>query len=83
MLKRLRSTIFALLAVLGVMPAVGVHAQGCVLCYTSLAAAGPKGFHAFEVAMFVLLAPALLLFLGLFLLIYRRRVTALPEPVKA
>jgi hypothetical protein len=83
MLKQLRSTILTVLAVLGFMPAVGAHAQGCVLCYTSIAEASPSGLHAFQLAMFVLLVPALLLFVGLFLLIFRRRATAQPEAVEA
>jgi hypothetical protein len=83
MLKRLRSAIFALLAVVGLMPVVGAHAQGCVLCYTSVAAASPRGLHFFQLAMLVLLIPALLLFLGLFLLVFRHRATAEPEPVEA
>jgi hypothetical protein len=49
----------------------GAWAQGCVLCYTSLASSGPKAMHAFEMAMLTLLIPALLLFVGLFLLIFR------------
>lgn len=83
MLRRQRSTIFALLAVVGLMPVVGAHAQGCVLCYTSIAAASPRGLHFFQMAMFVLLVPALLLFLGLFLLVFRHRATAQPDPVEA
>ncbi|SRR5579883_2276262 len=47
-------------------------AQGCVLCYTSLANSGPKALQAFEIAMFVLLIPALLLFLSVFFFILRR-----------
>jgi hypothetical protein len=47
-------------------------AQGCVLCYTSLAASGPAGMRAFQFAMFALLIPALLLFLGVFFLVFRR-----------
>ena len=51
--------------------AQGAWAQGCVLCYTSLASSGPAAMHAFEMAMLTLLVPALFLFLGIFLLIYR------------
>jgi hypothetical protein len=83
MRKRLRTTILAVLAVFSLMPALGAHAQGCVLCYTSLAGASPNGLHAFQLAMLVLLVPALLLFLGLFLLIFRRRATRQPDPVEA
>jgi hypothetical protein len=57
------------IAALGFAP--GAWAQGCVLCYTSLASSGPTAMHAFQMAMLALLIPALLLFLGLFLLIFR------------
>ncbi len=60
-------------AALGFTP--GAWAQGCVLCYTSLSNAGPGAMHAFQVAMFALLIPALLLFLGVFLLIFQRART--------
>ena len=82
MLKHFGKLAFALLAVLGSMPAMA-HAQGCVLCYTSIAQASPAGIRAFQLAMFVLLVPALLLFVGLFLLVFRRRSTAQPEPAEA
>jgi hypothetical protein len=61
------------LAALGFAP--GAWAQGCVLCYTSLASSGPAAMHAFQMAMFALLIPALLLFLAVFLLIFRRART--------
>jgi hypothetical protein len=48
------------------------HAQGCVLCYTSLAGAGPAAMRAFQLAMLVLLIPALSLFAGVFLFIFLR-----------
>lgn len=64
-----RSATGIAIAALGFAP--GAWAQGCVLCYTSLASGGPTAMHAFEMAMLTLLIPALLLFLGIFLLIYR------------
>lgn len=64
-----RSAAGIAIAALGFAP--GAWAQGCVLCYTSLASGGPTAMHAFEMAMLTLLVPALLLFLGIFLLIYR------------
>jgi hypothetical protein len=70
MLNRLRMGGLVALAVLGLMPAPAARAQGCVLCYTSLSAASPGALHAFQLAMLVLLIPALLLFAGLFLLIW-------------
>jgi hypothetical protein len=60
-------------AALGFAP--GAWAQGCVLCYTSLSNGGPGAMHAFQVAMFALLIPALLLFLGVVFLIFRRAGT--------
>jgi hypothetical protein len=58
--------------------APGAWAQGCVLCYTSLASSGPGAMHAFQMAMFALLIPALLLFLALFFLIFRSARTKTP-----
>jgi|ERR1022692_3432970 hypothetical protein len=76
MFRRLRMGAVVALALLGMMPTPAARAQGCVLCYTSLSAASPGALHAFQLAMLVLLIPALLLFAGLFLLIYRHRTTA-------
>ena len=67
------------IAALGFAP--GAWAQGCVLCYTSLASSGPTAMHAFQMAMFALLIPALLLFLGVFFLVFRRARTKAPAPV--
>jgi hypothetical protein len=64
------------IAALGLAP--GAWAQGCVLCYTSLASSGPTAMHAFQMAMLALLIPALVLFLGVFLLIFRRARTKSP-----
>ena len=58
----------------------GAWAQGCVLCYTSLANGGPGAMRAFQMAMFALLFPALLLFLGVVLLIFQRARTATVAP---
>jgi|SRR5690242_17240842 hypothetical protein len=66
------------IAALSFAPRAG--AQGCVLCYTSLASGGPAAMHAFQMAMFALLIPALLLFLGVFLLIFRGARTKAPAP---
>jgi hypothetical protein len=63
-------------AALGFAP--GAWAQGCVLCYTSLASSGPTAMHAFQMAMFALLIPALMLFLAVFFLIFRRARTKTP-----
>ena len=67
------------IAALGFAP--GAWAQGCVLCYTSLASSGPTAMHAFQVAMITLLIPALLLFAGVFFLVFRRARTKTSAPV--
>ncbi len=73
-----RSFVGMAVAALGFAP--GAWAQGCVLCYTSLASSGPTAMHAFQMAMLALLIPALLLFLGVFLLIFRRGRTKATAP---
>ncbi len=73
-----RSAIALIIVALGLAP--GAWAQGCVLCYTSLASSGPTAMHAFQMAMFALLIPALLLFLSVFLLVFRRARTETPAP---
>jgi hypothetical protein len=74
--RRFRTTALAVLTVLALLPASAAHAQGCILCYTSLAAAGSRAMHAFQLAMLVLLFPALFLFIGIFVFILRRGVAA-------
>jgi len=63
---------FAGLMAAGLLSWTPAHAQGCVLCYTSLASAGPGAMRAFQLAMLVLLIPALTLFAGVFLFIFLR-----------
>jgi len=75
MARLLRLMATATVAAMCVAPAA--HAQGCVLCYTSLAAAGSSAMHAFQVAMLVLLVPALFLFAAVFgLIAYRARIAS-------
>ena len=68
---KLSFTSVSALTVAGLGFAPRASAQGCVLCYTSLAGAGPNAMRAFMMAMFALLIPALLLFIGVFLVILR------------
>jgi len=77
---KLSHKIAAALTVAALAFTPGAWAQGCVLCYTSLANSGPGAMHAFQMAMFALLIPALLLFLGVFLLIYQRARTRPDAP---
>jgi hypothetical protein len=78
MIRRFQMFGWAALSLLGLLFvfAPAAHAQGCILCYTSLAAAGSAAMHAFQMAMLVLLIPALFLFVGIFVFILRRGAAA-------
>jgi hypothetical protein len=67
-----RTTISALIALGALLLPASGRAQGCILCYTSLANGGPGALRAFQLGMLALLAPALLLCITLAALIYRR-----------
>jgi hypothetical protein len=47
-------------------------AQGCAMCYQTAAASGAPGREALRHGILILLLPAACLFLGIFVLIYRR-----------
>jgi hypothetical protein len=67
----------ALVALLGVFAdARGALAQGCALCYTTASAAGQAAERSLDFGILALLAPALILFLGVMFLLYRRAVSA-------
>jgi hypothetical protein len=68
---------FALLTVFGLLSsASGVYAQGCALCYTTASAAGAAAQRSLDWGILALLAPALVLFLSVMFLLYRRAVSA-------
>jgi hypothetical protein len=48
-------------------------AQGCAMCYQNAAASGAQGSAALRHGSLILLLPALSVFLGIFVFIYRRR----------
>jgi hypothetical protein len=50
-----------------------VFAQSCAMCYTTAKAQNPQGIRALNSAILVLLIPTLALFIGFFVLLYRRR----------
>lgn len=50
-----------------------IFAQGCALCYADAAATGPHAEAALRQGIFVLMIPPLLIFAGLFSVLYRRR----------
>ncbi|MGH9679691.1 MAG: hypothetical protein ACRD4Y_07045 [Candidatus Acidiferrales bacterium] len=67
----------ALLPVLAVLAmARDAAAQGCALCYTSASALGRAGQQSLDIGILTLLAPALVLFLGVFYMLYRRAAAA-------
>jgi hypothetical protein len=48
-------------------------AQGCAMCYQTAAASAAPGREALRQGIWILLLPAVSLFLGIFVIIYRRR----------
>ena len=69
MLRRVFSLACLLAGLLGFTPRA--WAQGCVLCYTSAAAAGPAVQEALRSGILVLLIPVLLLLIGMAVLVWR------------
>ncbi|HEY4709906.1 MAG TPA: hypothetical protein VIH46_07040 [Candidatus Acidoferrales bacterium] len=62
----------ALCASLLSLVAPQVAAQGCAMCYQTAAASGAPGREALRQGILILLLPAVCVFLGVFVLIYRR-----------
>lgn len=48
-------------------------AQGCAMCYQTAAASAATGRDALREGIWILLLPAVSLFLGIFVIMYRRR----------
>lgn len=71
---RLKFAFVALIAML--VSASGAFAQGCALCYTSASAVGAAGQRSLDYGILALLSPALILFLCVMFLLYRRAVSA-------
>jgi len=71
---RIKFGLAALLAIVVFAP--GAFAQGCALCYTSASAVGQAGQRSLDYGILALLTPALILFLGVMFLLYRRAVSA-------
>ena len=71
---RLKLSIATLLALF--VSAQGVFAQGCALCYTSASAIGQNAERSLDFGILTLLAPALVLFLAVIFMLYRRAVSA-------
>jgi len=71
---RLKFAVAATIAMLA--SASGAYAQGCALCYTSASAVGQAGQRSLDYGILALLTPALVLFLSVMYLLYRRAVAA-------
>jgi hypothetical protein len=71
---RLKFIFVTLIAILA--SASGAFAQGCALCYTSASALGQSGQRSLDYGILALLTPALVLFLCVMFLLYRRAVSA-------
>jgi len=71
---RLKFALAAFVAVLA--SAQGAFAQGCALCYTTASALGQSGARSLDYGILALLTPALVLFLSVMFLLYRRAVAA-------
>jgi len=56
--------------------AQGAFAQGCALCYTTASAMGVSAQRSLDIGILALVAPALILFLSVIFLLYRRAVAA-------
>ena len=71
---RLKLVLMTLLAILA--SAQGAFAQGCALCYTSASAIGANAERSLDYGILALLTPALVLFLAVIFMLYRRAVSA-------
>jgi len=79
-----RITMIALTGVATLGLSASLHAQGCILCYTSAANGGPGAARALDMGVISLLVPVLLLFIGVCLLIvHKARVASRPAELPA
>ncbi len=70
---KMRGAKFLLLFLLGAsVAAPQAFAQGCALCYTTAAAAGPAAARSLDIGILVLLTPALVLFVSVIAFAIRR-----------
>lgn len=69
--KAISAAVIAFGSVLLVSPAA--FAQGCALCYNDAAATGPHAIAALRHGILILAIPPMLIFAGIFAVLYRRR----------
>ena len=85
------STILIVTIVLGSFALVGLalifpaeaHAQGCAMCKLSAEAAGERTARALDYGIFILLTPAVLVFLGVFYWAFAHRDETLADQMEA
>ena len=65
--------IFSLAAVAVMTLPSPIFAQGCVQCYQSAAAAGPRAIQALRDGIFTLMIPPFFICVGVTVMAYRRR----------
>ena len=56
--------------------AQSASAQGCALCYTTASAMGASAQRSLDIGILALVSPALILFLSVIFLLYRRAASA-------
>ncbi len=71
---RIKFALATLIAILS--SASGAFAQGCALCYTTASQVGQAGQRSLDYGILALVTPALVLFLTVIFMLYRRAVTA-------
>jgi hypothetical protein len=71
---RMKFAIVGLIAILA--SASGAFAQGCALCYTTASAVGAAGQRSLDYGILALVIPALVLFLSVIFMLYRRAISA-------
>jgi hypothetical protein len=71
---RMKFALATLLAILA--SAQGAFAQGCALCYTTASAIGASAQRSLDIGILALVSPALILFLTVIFMLYRRAVSA-------
>jgi hypothetical protein len=71
---RLSSAILIIFAVLSLAP--GAFAQACALCYTTASQTSVAAQHSLDWGILALLTPALTMFAGVIIMLYRRSVSA-------
>ena len=75
-----RIFLFALCALCASVVSLNAFAQGCAMCYTTAAAAGPGAARALDLGILVLLVPTLVLFVAVLGFAIRRAAAGDASP---